>query len=171
MSQKDLKIYLKGLKKIQLEDQIIDLYKRFKDVKSYYDFAFNPKEDKLLEECKFKIKKEYFPENGRKSKARRSVAHKYIRKFIQLGVDEKIIADIMLFNVEIAQAFSIEKYIKQESFYISLLKSFEEAVIFIGEKGLIPDFQTRIEKIALFTKEQNWFNYNQFVKHSLNRAL
>lgn len=171
MSQKDLKIYLKSLKKNQLEEQIIDLYKRFKEVKSYYDFAFNPKEDKLLEECKYKITKEYFPENGRKPKARRSVAHKFIRKFIQLGVDERIIADIMLYNLEIAQAFSLEKYIKQEAFYISMLKSFEEAVSFIEEKGLIPDFKSRIEKVVQFAEDQNWFNHNLFIKHSLIRSL
>lgn len=171
MSQKDLKIYLKSLKKNQLEDQIIDLYKRFKDVKSYYDFAFNPKEDKLLAECKFKITKEYFPENGRKPKARRSVAHKYIRKFIQLGVENSIIADVMLYNIEVAQAFSSEKYIKQESFYISMLKSFEEAIDFINENALMAEFVSRIDKIVNFTILNNWFNKAVFEKVSLSRIV
>ena len=171
MSQKDLKIYLKSLKKNQLEDQIIDLYKRFKDVKSYYDFAFNPKEDKLLAECKFKITKEYFPENGRKPKARRSVAHKYIRKFIQLGVENSIIADVMLYNIEVAQAFSSEKYIKQESFYISMLKSFEEAIVFINENALMAEFVSRIDKIVNFTILNNWFNKAVFEKVSLSRIV
>ena len=55
MSKRNLKKYLKDLKKAQLEAQILDLYERFKEVKVYYDFAFNPKEEKLLEESKFKI--------------------------------------------------------------------------------------------------------------------
>lgn len=171
MSKKDLKDYLKPLKKNQLEAQIIDLYVRFKEVKSYYDFAFNPKEDKLSAECKFKITKEYFPENGRKPKGRRSVAHKFIRKFIQLGVDNTIIADIMLYNIEIAQKYSSEKFIKQESFYISILKSFEEAISFINDNSLMSVFFERIEKIVFFANSQNWFNSKLFEKVSLQKKL
>ncbi|OQX98965.1 MAG: hypothetical protein B6I20_10435, partial [Bacteroidetes bacterium 4572_117] len=61
MSKRELKKYLQGLNKKQLEEQINDLYLWFKEVKTFYDFVFNPKEGQLLEECKFKISKEYFP--------------------------------------------------------------------------------------------------------------
>jgi hypothetical protein len=94
MSKRDLKKYLHELTKEQLEEQLIDFYDRFKEVKSFYNFVFNPKEDQLLQACKFKISKEYFPVNLRKAKARRSVAQKYIKRFIQLGVDPCIIADV-----------------------------------------------------------------------------
>ena len=52
MSKRALKKYLTELNKEQLEEQVLDLYQRFKEVKSYYNFVFNPKEDKLLEEAK-----------------------------------------------------------------------------------------------------------------------
>lgn len=169
MSQKDLKNYLKALKKNQLEEQIIDLYKRFKDVKSYYDFAFNPKEDKLLAESKYKITKEYFPESGRKPKARRSVAHKYIKKFIQLGVENRLIADLMLYNIEVAQSFSSEKYIKQEAFYLSIFKSFDEAINFINDNVLNSEFSNRINKIIEFTYTNDWFNKSVFEKVGLKK--
>ena len=55
MSKRDLKKYLQTLKKKELEAQVLDLYTRFKDVKVYYDFVFNPKEDKLIDEAKTKI--------------------------------------------------------------------------------------------------------------------
>ena len=83
MSKRALKKYLKELKKAQLEDQIMDLYERFKEVKAYYDFAFNPKEEKMLEEARFKIGKEYFPVGRRKAKLRRSVAQKIIKNLIK----------------------------------------------------------------------------------------
>ena len=114
MSKRDLKKYLQELNKEQLEEQIIELYHKFSDVKVYYDFAFNPNEDKLVREAKIKISNEYFPVKGKKSKMRRSVAQKFIKHFITLGVDVFIIADIMLYNIEIAQTFSAEKTIKQE---------------------------------------------------------
>ena len=63
-----------------MQEQVLDLYTRFKDVKVFYDFAFNPKEDKLLEDAKLRISKEYNL-NVRKAKARRSVAQKLIKHF------------------------------------------------------------------------------------------
>lgn len=168
MSKRELKKYLNGLNKEQLEEQVVDLYTRFKEVKVFYDFVFNPKEEKLLDECKFKISKEYFPINGRRPKARRSVAQKYIKHFKQLGVEASIIADIMLYNIEIAQSFSSEKEIKQEAFYKSMLKSFEEAVTFIYENELQKEFMLRIQKVVEEVNAQNWYNSGFFEKNLIS---
>jgi len=162
MSKRELTKYTKELTKAQLQEQIIDLYDRFKEVKAYYDFAFNPKEAKLLDECKFKISKEYFPLNSRKPKLRRSVAQKYIKHFKTLGVDPSIIADVMLYNIEIAQAFCAEKPVNQDSFYTSMLKSFQEAVTYIFDNGLTKSLNTRLDKIIDTTLEQNWYNSKGF---------
>ncbi|WP_321516234.1 DUF6155 family protein [Marinifilum fragile] len=163
MSKKDLKEYIHHLTKEQLQDQIIDLYTRFKDVKEFYDFAFNPKENKLMEECKFKISKEYFPVNGRKAKMRRSVAQSYIRHFKRLGVDSSLIADIMLYNIEVAQTYTSEQFIKQESFYKSMLKSFQEAVKYIRDNSLDNEFKARLNKIVDESIDQNWMNSKGFM--------
>ena len=162
MSKRDLKLYVHDLSKEQLQEQIVDLYTRFKEVKEYYDFAFNPKENKLIEECKFKISKEYFPHTKRKAKCRRSVAQSYIRHFKRLGVEPSLIADIMLFNIEIAQTYSSEKEILKETFSKSMLKSFEEAINYTVENGLSNDFAPRFEKITDESSHQNWFNHNYF---------
>jgi hypothetical protein len=162
MSKRELKKYLSGLTKKQLEEQVNDLYLRFKEVKTYYDFAFNPKEDKLLEEYKFKVSKEYFPVNSRKAKMRRSVAQKFIKQFKTLEVDAPIIADAMLFNIEIAQAYSADKLVKQDAFFISMLKSFQESLYFLSENGLIKSFELRVNKIIEETIRQHWFNYRAF---------
>ena len=58
MSKRNLKKYLTELNKEQLEEQLIELYDKFGDVKVYYDFVFNPNEDKLVREAKFKISNE-----------------------------------------------------------------------------------------------------------------
>ena len=162
MSKRELKKYLHTLEKKQLEEQILDLYERFKDVKVYYNFVFNPREDKLLEECKYKIGKEYFPLGRRKPKARRSVAQKYIRHFIQLGVEPLLVAEVMLFNLETAQAYSAQKYIRQDGFFTSMLKSFQDARTYIGEHGLMERFHPRLKAIADAAWEQEWFNRAAF---------
>ena len=163
MSKRELKSYLKSLKKKQLEEQLLDLYARFGEVKTYYNFVFNPKEDKLLEEAKFKIRKEYFPVNTRKPKARRSVAQNIIKHYLQLGVEANIVADIMLFNIETAQQYAAQKEIKQESFYKSIFKSFEQAVELIDERKLQSEFIERIHKIIATCRAQDWINLDEFI--------
>lgn len=166
MSKRDLKKYLSELNKEQLEEQIIALYEKLVPVKTYYDFVFNPKEDSLLKEAKLKISNEYFPikKSGRGSrpKMRRSLAQKFIKHFIVLGVDPFVIADVMLYNIEIAQTFSSENAVKQELFYKSMFNSFEQAVEFIISNGIYTEFKSRINGIYNETKVQNWFISSEF---------
>jgi hypothetical protein len=166
MSKRDLKKYVSELNKEQLEEQIIDLYEKFQPVKVYYNFVFNPKEESLLQDSKLKISNEYFPikKLGRRSKPkmRRSVAQKLIKHFVVLGVDPFVIADLMLYNIEIAQAYSSENPIKQELFFKSMFNSFEQAVEFIISNGIYAEFKTRIGSIFQETVEQKWINQYEF---------
>ena len=145
-----------------MEEQIIELYDKFKEVKVYYDFVFNPKETNLVKEAKLKITNEYYPVRGRKPKMRRSTAQKFIKHFILYGVDVYIIADIMLYNIEIAQTLSSEKEIKQEAFYKSMLNSFQQAISFIIEKGILEEFKSRVVAIQEETNTQEWINKYEF---------
>ena len=166
MSKRDLKKYVSELNKEQLEEQIIDLYEKFQPVKVYYNFVFNPKEESLLQDSKLKISNEYFPikKLGRRSKPkmRRSVAQKLIKHFVVLGVDPFVIADVMLYNIEIAQAYSSENPIKQELFFKSMFNSFEQAVEFIISNGIYAEFKTRIDSIFQETVDQKWINQYEF---------
>ncbi|MGV1011932.1 MAG: DUF6155 family protein [Flavobacterium sp.] len=162
MSKRDLKKYVSELNKAQLEEQIIELYDKFKEVKVYYDFVFDPKETNLVREAKLKITNEYYPVRGKKPKMRRSIAQKFIKHFILLGVDAYIISDIMLYTLEIAQTLSSEKEIKQEAFYKSMLLSFQQSISFMIEKGILEDFKSRVVAIQEETNNQNWFNKYEF---------
>ncbi|RTZ03463.1 hypothetical protein EKM02_01100 [Flavobacterium sp. RSP49] len=166
MSKRDLKKYVAELNKEQLEEQILELYDKFSSVKVYYDFVFNPKEETLLKECKLKISNEYYPlkKSGRRSKPkmRRSVAQKYIKHFTLLGVDPFVIADAMLYNIEIAQTFSSEQDIKQELFFKSMYNSFQQAVVFLIANGILADFKKRISAIHTETILQKWYNEPEF---------
>ena len=164
MSKRQLKKYLQELDKEQLEEQIVNLYERFIPVKVFYDFVFNPREEELMRKAKLKISKEYFPETRRKPKARRSIAQKEIKHFQQLGVEPHLTADLMLFNIEIAQTFAEEKSNLKEAFCKSIFKSFEDAVKFILKEGVLPDFKNRILKIAAESENQSWPNAYKFEK-------
>ena len=166
MSKRDLKKYLNELNKAQLEEQILELYEKFSPVKVYYNFVFNPKEETLLQEFKLKISNEYFPikTSGKRKrpKMRRSVAQKYIKHFLLLGVDPFVIADVMLYNIEVAQAFSAKNDTRQDLFYKSMHNSFEQAVSFIISNGIIAEFKNRIIAVYQQTLAQKWHNEPEF---------
>ena len=60
----------------------------------------------------------------------------------------------------------LKKNIKQEAFYKSLHTSFDQAIKFISEKGILPDFTERINTIIKNVNDQEWYNSEGF-----NRAL
>ena len=162
MSKRDFKKYLSELTKTQLEEQFVEIYDKFKDVKVYYDFVFNPNEKNLIKDAKIKISNEYFPVRGKRPKLRRSVAQKFIKHFISLGMDSFLIADLMLYNIEIAQTLTSEKMITSESFYKSILLSYNQSVSFLIEKSILYEFKSRIEAINKETINQNWRNAYEF---------
>lgn len=160
MSKRAFKKYIADLPKEALEAQLLDLYERFGPVKTYYDFAFNPKEEKLLNEAKARIRNEYFPVKRRRPRARRSVAQKFIRHFRTLGMDGSMIADLMLFNLETALEFEASRNVPQ-AFYKSMLNSFCEAQEFIVYHQVQEDLP-RLRKVLDAVLERSWPLYPSF---------
>lgn len=154
MSKRAFKKYIAELPKEALEEQLLDLYQRFGPVKTYYDFAFNPKEEKLLNEAKAKIRNEYFPLKRRRPRARRSVAQKYIRHFRTLGMADTLIADLMLFNLETALDFQERRNVPQ-AFYKSILNSFREAQEFITYHQIREEIP-RLQKVLENVLSRSW---------------
>ena len=163
MSKRELKKFLNQLPKEQLEAQIVALYDKFIPVKTYFDFVFNPKEDQLVNDAKVKISLEYYPLKRKRPKMRRSVAQKFIKHFISLGVDDFMIADLMLYAIEIAQTYTSKKTVNSELFFKSMLSSYEQAIRFMIEKGILNEFQNRVEAIKEETIRQDWFNQYEFI--------
>tara|TARA_B110000046_G_scaffold57595_2_gene64364 strand:- start:36837 stop:37355 length:519 start_codon:yes stop_codon:yes gene_type:complete len=162
MSKTKFNKFITDCEKEELKEQLLDLYLRFKEVKEFYDFSFNPNEKKRVEEAKLKIAREYFPEGKRKPKKRRSVAQKHIEHLKKLEVESSQIIDLMLYNIDIAQAFNAEKPISQEAFYKSMLSSFRKALVFINQQFCRQEFNDRVLKIQQTALSQKWYNAEAF---------
>lgn len=158
MSKRDLKKYLDGLDKAQVMEQFLEMYDKFGDVKTYYDFVFNPKEEKLIGEAKAKISNEYFPIKTKRAKLRRSTAQKHIKHFLMLGVDPFSVADLMLYNIETAQKYSARREMRYSSFFKSMEKSFEQAVDYVIVNAMVPEFNVRLADIKAEAEKQRWEN-------------
>lgn len=162
MSKRKLLEFLEGLNQNELQEQLVELYTRFKNVKEFYDFSFNPNEGKRLADAKIRITKEYFPEAGKKVKKRRSVAQKIIQHLKQLEADPEMIIDVMLYNLEVAQLYTAEHPLKQEAFYKSMLRSFQEALEFVVLNYSSEYTNERINRIIENAHQQDWMNKEGF---------
>lgn len=161
MSKRALKKYIAGLDREALAEQLIDLYDRFSEVKTYYDFVFNPKEEELLHEAKARIKREYTPRGKRRPKARRSVAQKLIRHYKTLGVDPQLLADLMAFNLETALRYEQGRNCS-DAFYRSMLNSCREWAAFLVHHGLWGTFETRFSAFVAAVESAAWPNRSAF---------
>ena len=162
MSKRDLNKYLQSLDKEQIAEQFLELYTKFPEVKVYYDFIFKPNENKLLQEAKIKISAEYYPIKSKKAKLRRSTAQKIIKHFVLLGVEPHITAEIMLYNITTAQKYTAKKEMRSESFYKSVLNSFEQCITFCIANGILAHFKEEILSVAGEAGKQKWPNKVQF---------
>jgi hypothetical protein len=162
MSKRALKKQISTLSNAELQEQIMELYERIPEVKTYYDFVFNPKEDKLVDEAKIKISNEYFPTRRKRPRKRRSIAQKYIKHFKTLGMNPLLLSDVMLFNIEIAQTFEQSSPGLPDAFYKSMLNSFKELVQYVIYHHLLEELGERIERIVSLAEERKWPNADLF---------
>ena len=161
MSKRALKTYTDQLDRLALQDQIHDLYERFPEVKTYYDFIFNPREDKLLGDAMMRISEEYFPKRRRRARARRSVAHKYLKQFKTLGVEPSVQAELMAFNLETGLRFQKIRNCPQ-AFYKSMYRSYREWGTHLIHCGIFGEFQERYAAVATQVTEADWPNKEAF---------
>ncbi|MBT5394137.1 MAG: DUF6155 family protein [Flavobacteriaceae bacterium] len=159
MSKKLLQKHLVELQKEHLEIMVLDLYDKFPEVKTYFNFVFNPNENKLLEQARVKVANEFFPLKRKRPKARRSVAQKYIKHFKTLGMSPELIAEFMWYNIGLMHTFCEEKP-QRLPFFKSFCNFYKEALQFASYNQIIPLYKTQI--LAVYTASKDWENAYDF---------
>jgi len=159
MSKKLLQKHLVELQKEHLEIMVLDLYDKFPEVKTYFNFVFNPNENKLLEQARVKVANEFFPLKRKRPKARRSVAQKYIKHFKTLCMSPELIAEFMWYNIGLMHTFCEEKP-QRLPFFKSFCNFYKEALQFASYHQIIPLYKTQI--LAVYTASKDWENAYDF---------
>jgi hypothetical protein len=163
-----LKKYLSQFTKDQLVGQILELHKKYKDVKVYYEFSINPDVNAKRENVKEAVLECFYPKRG--FKLRLKDACKIISDFKKLEPDAESLADVMLYYVECGVQFTNDFGDIDEPFYNSIAGMFNTTAKFIQENGLNNMFLARAEKVVKDTNGMGWgFNdaladiyYNSF---------
>ena len=152
----ELKKILKSKSNDELIKEIVELYKKFPDVKDYY--SSNLSTDgmtEVLEKYKKIVQNEFFPTRGF-GKLRLSVARKAVNDFKKISNSSHDIAVIMLHYVENGVEFTNEYGDIDEQFYSSIESMYETALKHITKFNLEDEFYTRCKEVVSDTSGIGW---------------
>lgn len=133
-----LKKYLNQFTKAQLIEQILELQKKYKDVKTYYEFTLNPTGTGQVDKVKKAIHKFFNSPFGYDPNLRE--ARKEVSQFKKLSPPEESVADVMLHYVECGVEFTNNYGDINEPFYNSVASMFHDACEYIQKKRVKQPF-------------------------------
>jgi len=150
----DLKKELKKFDKGKLIDLVVDLYKKHKTVKEFFDFYVNPNERELFEKYRDKVFEAFYPKRGFNYKLKDG--KQAISDFKKLGSSADLLVDLMLFYVETGVKFTNDFGDIEESFYSSLEKTYVQALTLMKKEELLEKFADRASNIIKDTDGIGW---------------
>lgn len=149
-----LKKYLKQFSKEQLMEQIMELHKKYKEVKTYYEYTLNPNGDIQTDKVKKTIYKFFNPPFGQDPKLRE--ARKEVSGFKKLSPPDEALADVMLYYVECGVEFTNNYGDINEPFYNSVAGMFRDVCKHIKTNQMQAQFKQRCKKIMDDTENIGW---------------
>jgi len=146
MGLTDIKNELKKLDKDKLINLVIDLYKKNKSVKEFFDFYINPNEKELFRKYRDKVFEAFYPQRGYTLKL--NEGKKAISDFKKLGTSNELVADLMLFYVETGVKFTNDFGDINEAFYSSIETTYTAAMKVLKKEQLLDKFADRAYKVT-----------------------
>lgn len=154
MGLRELITELKKNDKETLIKYISELYKKYKPVKEYFDFFINPNEKELLDNYKEKVREGFYPKRGYNLKL--SISRKAINEFKKLGPSQESYIDLLLYYVECGVEFTNEFGDIDENFYLSLERTFSNALKLLEKENLHDRFINRAQQILDDSGNTGW---------------
>ncbi|MEM9219917.1 MAG: DUF6155 family protein [Cyanobacteria bacterium P01_F01_bin.150] len=151
-----LKKHLKQLPQDELVAEIAELFKRFPEVKDFYQVKLSAGDDSAIaEKYKKVIENEFFPARGF-GKARLSVGKKAITDYKKVCSTMSGLIDMMLFYVEQGVQFTVEYGDIDEPFYNSMESVYDKALALIVQSSLHEQFYQRCSQVVSQTSGMGW---------------
>lgn len=154
MNLRDFKKHLSAMPLDEIITDIITLYKDVPAVKEYYLAKLCPDAElTILEKYKKIIKDEFFPDRGF-GKARTSIVRKAISDFKKIARSPNNVVDLLFFHVSMGVDFTSSYGDINDAFYISLERSYEQALEYALKHGISDAIREDAE--SLFEKCQGF---------------
>ncbi len=158
MGLNEVKKELNRLSKEKLIKLIADLYKKNKSVKEYLDFYSNPDEKEQIKKYRDKVFEAFYPTRGSKLDLRKG--KQTISDFKKLGTSQELLAELMLFFVETGVAYTNDFGDINENFYVSLEKTFVQALTLLEKENILDKFAERANKVEEESYGIGWGFYD-----------
>ena len=155
----ELSKYLKSLDREDLEKEVKTLYTKFKEVKQYYEMELSGDTSRILTEYKERITKEYFPKRGF-GQARSGVSRKVINDFKKVSIIKKDVIELILHRVEMMISYTDAYGDMNESFYNTLVRSFDEACQLVQQERLEDIFKEDCIRLMDAASSFGWGVYD-----------
>ncbi|MEY2984115.1 MAG: hypothetical protein RLZZ568_732 [Cyanobacteriota bacterium] len=156
LTQAQLKKQLGSYSPEDLIAEISELYRRFPEVKNYYQLKLSSQsESEIVNEYKAKIKKEFFPARGM-GRGRLSVAKKPISEYKKVCFNPTSLVDLMIYYVEQGVSFTNEYGDIGAAFYDGMESMFDQALKIVQENDLHDIFFPRCRAILKDTRGIGW---------------
>ena len=146
---KELREYLAYMDRTELEQEIVELFKLYPNIKDYFTTRVAPgSEVELLVKYKKAVEKEFLSDKGA-GLARLSVLNKTVSEFKKASVSPKAVVELLLFYVDEAMEYVNALGIWDQSLYSNIYRVFEDCLKHIGSNKLItPVLQARLMKVV-----------------------
>ena len=158
-TKKELHKYLKQATKTDLEKEVKMLYAKFKAVKKHYKSTLISNETGNIDSYKAQIRTEYFPKKGI-GKGENNASSQVIKNFKKIATQPKEIIDLLLYRTAVMMEFAAKTGDKNETFYNSLTRSFDEACRIIAAERLEEVFKTPCENLLNEASAIGWGVYD-----------
>lgn len=154
MGLREVRSELQKLSQKELIQHCAELYKKYKPVKEYFDFYANPDESKLLESYQEKIDKALAPAEPHRVKP--AAARKAINDFKKLGTSPQSLAELLIFWVKKAVIFADVYDFPSTSFFNSISRVYEEALVLLSKNELLQANQKLAYEIVNASEGASW---------------
>lgn len=151
--------YVNSLDEKGLKRELRKLYERFDAVQQYYKLELGASTEKVLQEYKRRLDREYFPKRGH-GRASNRESKRVISDFKKISIHDKDLVDLLLYRTELMIRFSAEYGDIDEPFYSSLENGFEQACKLIQREKLRAHFEETCKDLIEQTSGFGWGVYS-----------
>jgi hypothetical protein len=150
----EIKKELQKFDKNKLLEVVLDLYKKNKSVRQYFDFYMNPNEKELLQKFKQKVFEAFYPAKGDRYSLKGG--KQAITEFKKYEPSNELVADLMLFYVETAVQFTNDFGDINEAFYSSIGSTYLSSLTLMRKENILNPFSERAKKVVMDTENIGW---------------
>lgn len=147
--KKDFLRLLKALDEDELREELKALYERFPAIREYYKLELSGNTKAVLDKYKADVRKTFFTGRRSMGKRARSNSARVIKDFKEVSIHAKDLIELYFYRVAV-MVEAIDFYmVDNDSFYNSMLSSFEQAAKMAQKELLLDTFRATAEEIVV----------------------